>query len=206
MKKIFFVFAIMCLVGTTCRKDKDLHTTIEGTVKDATTLAPIPNATILLLRKESECFSCSYNLYKTFSADGNGKYFYEFTREKEYSYVAGARAQKYFDDDTQINISIGKNKKDILLHPAAYLKLHIKNTQPVDIYDAIEFQSFAADYDFYGMAIDTTFLYCRDFDCKEFGNQTNTVQYWVTKNGITTYYSASVYCPSFDTTMYNINY
>jgi hypothetical protein len=207
LKLFIFFFSLITLGGSCCKKDNS-HTTVEGFVINETNNAAVADAVVMLMARNPACFSCASGVVQTYKADSKGKFSFEFEADKDLIYTVGANKQNYYANETGMDINNGQKNKSIFvrLKPYGYLKIHIKNTQPIDDNDLIGFNSFCTPIEFYGQNIDTTFLYCRYCGCPFLGNEYNTIYYWITKNGVKKVYSASVYCPAFDTTTYSINY
>lgn len=207
MKQLLFLALVLInllLVG--CRKINH-ETDVSGTVYDATTMAVISQAHVYLSKENGNCFSCNPAPFKDTYSDANGNFSFHYKADKGYSYSLGATATNYFEEPGgSIYVDNFKNNKNekILLKPHAYLKLHIKNTTPFNGDDIIDvgnsFVSSVGGGAFYGSQVDTIAI------GEVFGNYTNNVIWFVTKNGVQTPYSAMVYCPRFDTAFYNINY
>ena len=203
---VFLVPASLFLSVTGCKKDR-LKITVDGKVQDATTFAGIAGATAYLQKVNPDCFSCQGAAIASTTADADGKFKFDFRAEEGYRYSITAEAPKYFNNfyTGGLILDVGKKNRPLVsLQPEAYLKLHIKNTQPFDINDIISintpFYPGGPGITYYGNFIDTIAV------GKVYGNFNNQFTYWVTKNAIQTKYSDSVYCPAFDTTFYNINY
>lgn len=147
---IVFQFLLSC-------KKKDCNKVLEkGSVYDETTNKPIADATVILIANKSGCFSCSGGFVtKTIKTDKNGDFLMEFEGSSDYYYTMKAIKEKYYDSvegGARDECSPDKRKKKLLyINPEAYLKLHIKNTQPFD-----ESDSFLLGFytDLYGNSIE----------------------------------------------------
>ena len=201
---VFLLPACLFLSVTGCKKDR-LKTTVDGKVQDATTLAGIAGATAYLQKVNPDCFSCQGSKIASVTADADGKFQFDFTAEEGYRYSITAEAPKYFNNfyTGGLILDVGKKNHPLVgLQPEAYLKLHIKNTQPFDENDQVGINGewSGSPEQFYGTSVDTfTFR-------KVTGNGNISIYWGVIKNSLTTNNSDSVYCPAFDTAFYNINY
>ena len=180
--------AFLLFSATNCKKDSSTTTTAEGAVIDKTTQKSIAGATARLIKVNSSFMGgSSLKVVSQMTVDATGKYSFTFTPDLDYSYQVGASANKYFTDEGD-NHYIHTGKKNLILiplQPEAYLKIHVKNASPYDGNDYIHINENGIET-FYGMNVDTSVTLLENG---------NTV---VTKYGI--------YCPAFDTTLYNINY
>lgn len=190
----------MLLAG--CRKITH-ETDVSGTVYDATTMSVISHSHVYLSKENGNCFTCNPGPFEDTYSDADGNFSFHYKADKDYSYSLGATANSYFEQSSGTiyvsNFANNKNEK-ILLKPHAYLKLHLKSIAGFNGDDAIEVNVIDHPLMFYGMQVDTIFT------VKIFGNSSNTVSWGVKKNNVVTDHLGSVYCPKFDTTLYNINY
>ena len=175
-------------------------------MQDATTFAGIAGATAYLQKVNPDCFSCQGAAIASTTADADGKFKFDFTAEEGYRYSITAEALKYFNNfyTGGLILDVGKKTHPLVgLQPEAYLKLYIKNTASFDAADKIGVNGsfeWGGGGPFYGSRVDTFAI------GKVYGNRINKIYWGVTKNNIQSSYSDSVYCPAFDTTLYNINY
>ena len=178
---------------------------VDGKVQDATTFAGIAGATAYLQKVNPDCFSCQGSKIASATADADGKFQFNFTAEEDYRYSITAEAPKYFNNfyTGGLILDVGKKNHPLVgLQPEAYLKLYIKNTSPFDGNDVISINGGwnASIPSFYGTSVDT-------FTMVRVNGNVNIAIYWsVTKNDLRNLYSDSIYCPVFDTTLYDINY
>ena len=200
---IFFAFFMACLLFTTCNKDSSA-TSAAGQVIDATTQNAVPNATVYIQKRNTNCFGCNAGTFAIINADGSGNFSYSFNADKGYAYSVAAAANNYFDNLYTGGVGIDSYKSNnikVPLQPKAWLKLHIKNATPYDFNDHIGISGvWGSPIQLYGMNIDTV------FSGPVNGNTTNSVNWGVIKNNITNNYSGLPYFTAFDTTLYNINY
>ena len=83
---------------------------------------------------------------------------------------------------------------------------HIKNVNPYNQYDLFTAGSFCKTYNYQGLHVDTSFLWCLYCNCAWLGDIQINAAYEVTRNGNTiTNYFSFVPVP-FDTITVNINY
>ena len=201
-------FLISVLIGISflggCKKDKT-SPDIQGYVYDATTNDLVPGANVYYYEQEnSPNWVNPYPVLRIdqTTTDNNGKFSLKRQEKDNYSYFISAASGKYYGSDTTSFAS--ENPVNIYLKPEGFLRVIIKNTQPVDSTDYIKIDSFgtpaAGGVEFYGAATDTFTL------ARCMGNKKTALHWIVIKNADTTVFSFSVYCPAFDTTDYPIDY
>jgi hypothetical protein len=205
---LFVLFIATITLGGSCCKKDNSHTTVEGFVINETNNAAVADAVVMLMARNPACFSCASGVVQTYKADSKGKFSFEFEADKDLIYTVGANKQNYYANETGMNINNGEKNKSVFVRikPYGFLKIHAKNTQPFDDYDLFELPSSCTVTYASGSNVDTVLVYCQYCGCPVLGNQYNDIYYWITKNGVKKNYSASVYCPAFDTTTYSINY
>ena len=158
--------------------DKVKQDEIDATiyVKEFKTNKPIANAKVLITRGKSGSGYGGMEV-ATIYTDENGKADYgDKNADKDYMYYAEAYKDNYFNTHNQ-QVSVTRGKKNfettIVMYAESYVKLHVKNVNPFNNIDLIQFLSFCnsnPSVQLQGENIDTTFLYCVDCDCKWFGN------------------------------------
>lgn len=204
MKKTITLTAVivMLLFLTDCRKITRV-TDVSGTVYDAVTMAPLANIKVFLLTQAEGALGAGASPVMDISTDHDGHYSFKFKADRNYMYsllatdsrhLSGQAAMDNFKDNKNVNIK---------LNPAAYIKLHLKNTSPFDANDLLVVKNSYALYyglSLTGMATDTILL------LQEPGNDNTLIHWSVKKNGITTYDDSTMYCAGFDTTLLDINY
>ena len=217
MKNFISFFRItLILLSFTCCKKETLHTAVKGVVADKTNCNALPNAAVYLLEGEVKLI---YPYYFYIAIDStvtnnNGEFSFDLTAKKGMDYAVTAMVDKYYYlyDTEWIFIAEGKaNYVVIGLQPEAFLKIHIKNTQPYDFNDLITIGgdwNNTAPHNYYGIDVDTFVVNINHIGNANpvSGNNNVNIIWWITKNNIETEHSDSVYCLAFDTTVYEINY
>lgn len=186
--------------SSSCKKDND-KIKVKGTITEPDG-TPVPYADVFLMSQPFNCFTCQYGVVQHVTTNVSGSYSIDFGDEKGVCYDLKATKEHYFDSELGKASVTESGIVDIYVRPEAFLKLHVKNTSLYDVSDYMGFTPFvnSYSYSFYGNVVDTIII------GKVIGNS-NTNLYWaVRKNNITNNHSATVYCPKFDTTTYNINY
>ena len=192
----------MLLLACGCEKELD-HTIAEGQVVDAVTGKPVAGAAVAVMEKENWNFSGGYKQIVTTYADGDGRYSLSFNTRDDYNYsLAGVKEGSYFTSSDYVSVKKNrKNKVNVPLTPKAWLKMHIKNVNPVNEHDIVKIVEPGGSRPFFrGQSIDTVFIQAVNpvFPVK--------IYYWSTKGGITKEKKDTVSCPPLDTTHYYINY
>lgn len=213
---------IFCCVLFSCKKDKEsidenqIDCTV--TVKQNGTNTPVQGASIMLFETDpGSALSVTVNStpIKTFTTDANGQSKIEFQGKADKSYPVIVTASKYFDSGSSIPlVKKGVSGSSIFfgIYPEAYVKLHIRNTQPFDVYDYVQFGSTCImsqnEYYFQGNSIDTTFLYrsLDGCDYRWWGNYSFQDGYDITRNSTKQTKQFSFTTIPFDTITVTIDY
>ena len=205
---ILYIF-ILFLFFTSCKKML-YETTANITLVDITTKKPIANADVYLLNRDNTSWSGPQNtsLVTHYKTNNLGKCTFVFTPEEYGWFEIAAEAEGYYENDDFDNgtiQNIGKVNDMILeMHPEAFLKIFLKNTNPFDVNDRVNIGGIGVpsggDGLFYGMNVDT-FTFARTW-----GNRTVGSAYFVKKNGVESKIYYNIFCPANDTTYYYINY
>lgn len=212
MKKIYYLcFLLILLCAISCEKPLIKTGNIYGVVKDATTGEPIANADVFLLQNEigdGDIWSGggpSEQIDFT-TSDANGYFSFLFDYDKNYRYLCGAEKVLYFDLDQEFAVdedATDGNNVEVLLNPVSWLRIRCVNTSPFDSNDEITLSLIldGGNPEFIGADIDTT-LCCFLVN----GNLENRIVWYVNKAGMDSSYFQNIYCPSFDTTYFEILY
>ncbi len=209
MKKLSYNFLILFFM-VSCKPEpptSDLQNGIvNGIVLDKTTNSGIPNATVYLLGNEGGGTwggggTPSFILDQT-TTNASGKFSFNFDFDDSYGYYCSAEAALYFNynDEFPVNNNIsGGNNVEVELQPIGYLKLNITSINFYEPSDHIDVQSGNID-PLYGN-VDTSFLLSVE------GNNNYHVVWFIYIAGINEgSESIDIYCPSFDTTYYDLFY
>jgi len=222
MKRQYFQL-ILCLtfilffgIIFSCRKE-NTTITIHGTVYDPNRKANVSGASVTISSSKisNGYYNSNYTDIATTTTDGNGNFSFQFQKEQSSGYRISITKTNYFDNTIDIpdaNIVAGTTFTPTYdLYTKAYIKLHVKNNSPYDANDVIVYSYTSGYITCYECCSDTYFKgYGETFDstsiCKTHGNQ-NVVIYWhATKNSYDISHFDTLYCPSFDTTTYQILY
>jgi len=177
---------------------------VSGYVLEYGTLDPIEGARVYLVGGSAGGVSGpNWNLVDTFITGPDGKY--AFRRSEEPVIVAlYVYADQYYDIiEKAVKFPERKQEIDIVMDPYAWIKLHIKNTNPYDINDLF---SFSGEWgggslpDYYGMNVDLYYLQ------KVYGNRFIDVYWGVTKNNKFNFSQDSVFTVTHDTVDFEILY
>ncbi len=203
-----FLFAmIICFSGCKKVKNNEIDATIY--VKQYKTGTPIINAKVQVMRGPSGS-GIGNSLVETLYTDGNGKVDYSATVDGDYMYYAEANKDAYFDThNAQVSLTRGEKNfsTTIYMYAHSYVKLHVKNVNPVNQYDLFELgASCNGHWWVQGTNIDTTFLLC-DYGYEFMaGFEDYGYNYAVTKNNIQTVTPFYFITEPFDTLEIDINY
>lgn len=205
-----FLFLLLTVILSSCDEDKNLsdyeNGIINGVVIDKTTGEVISDATVFL--KGYEITGDIINPGPTFdvattTSDINGKFFFDFNYEDKNGYFCSGYSEMYWDLQEEFDIDgeiyNGNVNAQVSLQPKAWMSVHIKN---VNTYEPSDYISISDIGIFYGNEVDTSII---DL---VLGNYSNLIVWGVVLNGIppSENDSDNVYCPSFDTTYYEILY
>ena len=209
MKKSFNLLAIILIIVflASCHKDENL-TSIQGYVVEEGSNIRLPKKKILIYTVDAVFLGpYSESAIDTIYSDDTGHYKWELKGDNSgRSYLA-----KVIHPNYQITIPVGfysgnVAKKDIIVQPKAWIRFHVKNTNPFDSNDQIKAPGAlgnGSDYNFYGTMIDTAYIEKYRFFA---GNQKNQIFYIVIKNNIKKIFEDSLYIKGVDTVDYQINY
>lgn len=193
---------ILTIVSCDRNNEEDLVTKADITVRDRETLDSLPGAqvTILKVKRTDNTVVSSVNQG---TADNNGFYSYSFSADPNYYYYATATSGNYLIYNYEFIHDGRENDIDVKLAKPGYLSIHVKNTSPIDTNDVINI--FDSNYYllyqiFNGPTVDTTIV------ITSYGNQSNPVNWKVTKNDTTITYNQSFNYISLDTIAFDLFY
>ena len=209
MTKLIFLSFIVLLLFT-CKPEhieSDLEKgIITGMVVDYTTNTGVPNPTVFLLGNDGEGTwvgggTPSFFIDQT-TADANGNFTFQIEYNEEIGYLCSAVADLYFDYNDEFSVerySSGVVNVEVKLNPIGYVNLHVKSVNIYESSDNINIQSGSID-PLYGN-IDTSFILSVP------GNDFYHIVWFHYVDGINNgSESADIYCPSFDTTYFELLY
>jgi hypothetical protein len=211
MKKYLFLLACFGFLMARCTKDNEANATIKvsGKVLQVGTLKPIVNAKVFLINETPTggplSGTTSSSIVDTVRTDANGFYVIDKTGiDKNGSYIVTATADKYFKYDpskylTANNVFVGQ---DIVLDPHAWIKIHVKNQNPVDSNDRILFGNTIGDLigSYTGKNVELNYIN----RCP--GNTKLFASWGVLKNGAWVSFKDTITVPAHDTLIYQILY
>lgn len=192
---------LILLFSLSCKKDTSSITNVDGVVLEKGNGHPIAGASVFLGRKDKNSFmGYTIQTVQSVLTNSNGEYKLEFTEDEGYIYNILAKKSPYFESESYYPQKGQKNTLNISLVPPGYLKLHLKNTSGADMVSLG--YPCTIDCSYYGTNIDTTSETFISHGAE------NLTYYWsVYKYNIDTLRkSAPIFLPSFDTTVFNINY
>ena len=203
-------FVLLFIVVSSCKKDNLQQTTASGTVIDATTQQPIPNAEVWLLAAERTFSLGSFSGGSAIDSkitDAEGKFNFSFEASDDYMYNLYTKTPRYLDYGVSSLTSVNRGKKNKLtleLHPEAFLKAHIKRITPSGpfLYIGLLNPSDGRQVAFNMNYVDTTVIIPR------LRGNTNYKVEWEDQDKSTNFtrFSKNVYFPAHDTTTVLIEY
>ena len=137
-------------------------------------------------------------------ADADGKSTFSFFKNKNTKYIM-LGDKDWFQTASENNYSSlpdafdGKTLNQVLMTPLGVLMVHLKNVAPASPDDNLNFSTGGAG-SYRGESIDdTTYsIVWGDFEAE--------IVYFLRENGTQKSYKQNVFCKSFDTTLYELNY
>lgn len=196
---------IVLLVGSSCKKDKLQHTTVSGMVIDATTQKAISGASVKLITQKRQFLGYGgYNLVDSLRSDTEGKFYFSFHADDDFTYYLKASSKGYIDQGTLTGLTNGKkNNTNLPLQPEAFLRINIVNEPPIDKVQELWVDAFIG-YPQPPPLINSYSNY--SIKGKVWGNYETKVIARTIKNGVTNQMNYTVYCPAHDTTTFTIEY
>ena len=209
MKKYLFLLACFGFLLAQCQKDNTYlgdHTIAEGIITEEGSGKPVANVRMRLYKCTYQVFgSSSCSTFDSTRTDAKGFFSFDFKHEKDYQYEIDAvpDAEKYFVRNNGAPVEKGRysNKINLKLTPYSWVKLKIKNVNPVNQWDTIRiFNSSAISGGEHLGVVDITDTYRVASSTKEY------LGWRISKNGQVTSKEVYLNCAPFDTTYYEINY
>lgn len=200
MKPICLLFLIS-ICSFSCKKTVFNYTT-SGKIIDANTGLGIPNSKVRLDRFKGELLgSTSMAFVDSTITDADGEYKFKLKHERGWQYEVRAQADNYFFDNSNDYVSSSRHA-DIKLLPQATLEFDVRNTKGgAGVYFTTLNTRIIQKTDETGQG---TF---QKFPCIVEGNKLISIYYYIyEKTGNKTKYDTTIYCPSFQTTTFRIDY
>ena len=184
-----------------CWKEKEQKTTVDFRIVEYGTNQPIENARIILKQCESEFLGGTFCIeLDTVFTDAQGRFKLDLS-ETPLALELGISAENYFAFDGDYSLLWNRhNTGDIALYPHAWLKVHIKNVNPFDVFDKLELGLIPGHEVFYGETVDIE----KNYLC--YGNSFQQVGWYVTKNQVNEVKIDSIFLSHHDTVSYNLFY
>lgn len=213
------VFIALTIGFFGCKKNKEKpKMTIIGSVKDYVDNSGVAG-TIKLYYKPyvNGVFTSTYSStpLAVANVDASGSYSFESEKPATSDFKFVFESANYFTVEKIINpdnLSLeNTNTLNYTVNSSGYVQFHFKNNTPYDSADFFQFQTFGLNYacatcctnsliEKYGVLVDTS------YSCIRYAKQYLRYNYYVTKNGSTSYVYDSVYCPQGVTTTLEILY
>ncbi len=192
-----------------CTPKNQFTFVLEGTVKNARTLAPVSGLELSLSQQvlSSGTFNENFNYLTGVSTDASGNYAMEFPRENAVAYRLNtsdapyiARTFSFDQDDFTID---EPNTFNFSVFPEAFIEVHLSNQLPSAPSDLFRFRFDQVNFDcqccngewkqFAGTETDTT------FGCRLYGDTWLHYVTQYTSETTDTLIADSVWCPAFQT-------
>lgn len=217
IKQIMIValFGIFIL-SNSCKKDAGTSIIVQGNVTDANQHSALSNAEVTFWssRIQSGTYNPNYIALATVVTDASGNYSVEITKDKDAGFRITVDKSKYFGQTNDYSVeylTVGTHTLNYSIYPEAYFKLNVKNVSGINNSDYISYwfsntqpSGFnccnSIPIEFTGQTYENT------LKCRTFGAQNMHVKWVVKKDNVSTPYESSVFCPAFDTTVFNLNY
>jgi len=201
MKNLWTIAAVLLTALAACSKDDGIHTW-EGKVLEYGTMKPVPGAAVYLIEAKGSILGPTIkSVVDSTLSDINGYFKFTFEFNPYISEISG-KAHNYFDGSDVIGSTKNTNK-DLILDPYAWLKVNVKNIDPVSDDDAITLRSDNCNNKlFKGQHVDDFYI------CTYPGNRSGELRYTVTKigKGVQVWHSIDFQVGSRDTTEIFIEY
>jgi hypothetical protein len=208
MKKYFFVLVSFSFLMVQCRKDANNYIKVSGKVLEFGTNKPIANAKVGIYSEGGAFLGTTWsNLVDTTRTDANG--FYSIEKQgidNGSSFYVSAAANKYYTYDPTKYVATGQDvmNNDIVLDPFAWIKVHVKNVNPLNDRDSIFLGNLvgppSGETIYTGKNVDLNFLN------KVRGNLSMRATWTVARNNIGKSFVDTVKIAAHDTLKYEILY
>ena len=204
MKKYLFLLVCFGFLMAQCHKEgTSSEATVKGKILEIDSDVPIPNITVKLIELDydASAWNPPRTVVQKTQSDITGAYQLTYTSVKGrgYEVTAYANSTDYYDNVKTEPVPDGKsNTVNISLIPFGWLKIHVKNVNPVGEEDVITFNYGI----FSGRNVDTSII------VKDASSKKNTHQIGINirKNGTETSKIIEVIIPPHDTTKLDIFY
>lgn len=216
MKKPILLLIALISMLLSC-VDDTREITVSGDIFDPYTSQNVVGAKVVLSATlvQSGIYHSNFSQIAKATTDASGSYLMKFNVEKSSGYKISITQDNYFDYEEEITTD-DMESDDIYpgnyeLNPRATIILNVKNVTPKAMDDQIDFK--------YTNIIQTCKTCCNNelntgigpaydttLQCEVVGARYLKIYWTITKKGIQTYHSDSVFTPAFQTTTYNINY
>ncbi len=205
IKNIFTLFfllvVLVCING--CENDKYFgNGTSNIHVRQYKTGVAIANAKVVITKGNPGNGVGTVPVDTVFT-DSDGNATFSGVMDHDYFYYAEAYKDNYFDTHNN-QASLTDGTANIVMYAYSFVKLHVKNVNPFDQYDLLEFSAGCNPF-VQGLTIDTTFLFC-DNGIKFMGDYNYGYSYTVVKNNISHNTIFSFLPVPNDTLIIEINY
>lgn len=188
---------------TSCKKDDPFPVKqqyVKGIVYDKVTKQPLSNTKVYLCKARilGSVKLEYYDIIDEYLTDSTGKFYFNYTQGNDLIGVYAKKNDSYFDYQTVKDIGdYNRDSCNFNLKPKGWQVFHIRNINPVNDSDLIEFES---KYLLYGINIDTIIIIENHYDF------ISPTIWSVTKDGFKNNYFEYFDCIPHDTTFHTINY
>ncbi len=205
MKKYLFIVVFINFLFSSCVKEESptYEATVKGRVLEADSDVGIPNMTVKLVEGDYSGggWTPKNTTIQTVKTDASGNYQFKYTAQRLMTYdVVAVNASPNYNEYTQsVLVPDGaSNVVNIFMSPFGWLKIHVKNINPVGEEDAMEFQYGV----FSGRTVDTSVI-AKDVGSRKYPLK---IGFKTRRNGVETLKIIEVLMPPHDTTKLDIFY
>lgn len=217
MKKLiqFSIIFLLLSFSYSCTKNQDEDFSfVEGFVVEYNSKKPIPNACIIIQYCNGGDFLGSFSCSNvdTIYADANGHYSYrkdisadEFRAGGASSFFLVPSKKGYFSQipEDYVMPTRGAGKKDMMLYPQAWLRVHVKPVNKYGSFDSFELGGLYSGDGGFNFINKIGEYYTPYY--KQGGNDSTTIYWTINKEGGTdTKFQKKVYLTSTDSTTFEL--
>jgi len=210
---LMFIFSFFLVA---CNKNKD-EITISGRIFDAKSGQFLSGATVRLSGNgvQSGVYSPDFVHIDTKTTDSDGGFTFTLKKDRSDSFRIAVSKDMYFQEVVEFSSAVfydaDQYDKEILLKPAGFIELRVRNAFPDDWDDKIVFYFSNSDLNCSDCCTNTPHtgngpMFDSTFICRFYGDNKIVFLRSVTKNQQTNVYFDSLYCPMFTTASYEITY
>jgi hypothetical protein len=213
---ILLLFFPLMMGLSSCRKDKN-QISIRGLVSDPNTAIRVEGVLVVLSAKKvtDGVYNAGFAEIARTTTDAGGQFSFDTEEDYVSTYRFAISKSGYFStmhDISATGITSGEiYTPEYNIYPIGYIQLEVRNFAPFDSADFISY-TFSSGYLNCYECCDNSMRYgygesySDTLVCKTYGNQSVSITWNVTKNGMTNQHQGTLYSTAFDTAGFQINY